>query len=233
MQLTRNAAVSFHISNSNFGGSLPLASMIRSLVFATILAAVHAQGPTSSPTQPLACNDVPDVEAQCKLDCPDNLVDFDCGAYGVDCFCKNEKGEIENTNIDAPVTCGDSTIEEVCGAECNGITLVDTFKCKDDKADCTCAPDDGIPGLGDDVSQDVLEYVDEQNELAKLKEEELSQNPNPSPPVMAEDGTIIPAIADEVAMAPMETSSPPAASSAMGRVVGGSVLAVGAALMFA
>ncbi len=203
--------------------------MIRALVFATILAAVKAQA--------LSCNDVPDVEAQCKLDCADSLVDFDCGAYGVDCFCRNEQGEIENTNVDAPIGCGDNAIEDLCGPKCNGIQFLDDFKCKnDDTADCTCAPDDGIPNLGDDATQEDLDYSELKDEEAKQIEEELEKNPNPAPPTLVEnengDLTIIPSVADAPVMAPPAEVSEPPASSALAQAIGGSVLAMGAAFMF-
>jgi hypothetical protein len=209
--------------------------MIRALVFATILGVgVSAQA--------LSCNDVPDVEQQCLLDCPDNLVSFDCGPYGVDCLCRNENGDIENTNIEAPIGCGDNDLETLCGKKCSGIQFVDDFKCKaNDKADCVCAPDDGVPGRGDDASQEDLDYAYEKAEEAQRIEAELEKNPLPTPPTLVEndagDLVVVPSVADVVSAAapaagPVETAEP-AASSALAQTVGGSVLAMGAALLFA
>ncbi len=209
--------------------------MIRALVFATILGGVSAQA--------LSCNDVPDVEAQCKLDCPDNLVSFDCGPYGVDCLCRNEKGEIENTNVDAPIGCGDKTLEDLCGPKCNGIQFVDNFECKaNDKADCTCAPDDGVPNLGDDATQEDLDYTEAKDEEAALIAAEYEKNPKPLPPSLVENDAgelvIVPSVADAAAgpaasPGASAEAGEPAASSALAQTVGGSVLAMGAALLFA
>lgn len=210
--------------------------MIRALVFTTILGAVSAQ---------LSCNDVPDVEAQCKLDCPDNLVNFECGPNGVDCFCRNDKGEIENTNVEAPIGCGDNTLEDLCGPKCNGIQFVDDFTCKaNDKADCTCAPDDGVPNLGDDATQEDLDYTEAKDEEAMAIAAEYEKNPKPLPPSLVENDAgelvIVPSVADAAATADVVADAPAAAetselaaSSALTQTVGGSVLAMGAALLFA
>jgi hypothetical protein len=156
--------------------------------------------------------------------------DFDCGAYGVDCFCKNDKGEVENTNVDAPIMCGTISLDEVCGEQCNGLSFVDVLECDNDTPKCTCAKDDGIEGVGDDASQADRDYADANDEKAKEAAEQLANNPNPAPPTMLENGTIVPSIADAVDVALAPQSTPPPSS---GVAIGGSILAMAAAIVLA
>lgn len=70
---------------------MPRLSLLALALSALVAGTANAQGPTSAPAEALSCGEVPDVQAQCLLDCPDTLVDFDCSSFGVDCFCKNDK----------------------------------------------------------------------------------------------------------------------------------------------
>jgi len=193
-----------------------------------LAAALVATCATVAAQDKLACGTVPDIQAQCLLDCPDSLVKSDCSSYGVDCFCKNDQGEIENTNIEAPVLCGTESLEEACGKECGGASFIESFSCKKDKPNCKCAKDDGIEGLGDDALKEDLEYVLLNDELAAEIEAELVKNPNPAPPSLLPNGTIIPSVADAAASAP--TGDVAAAPSSAVAAFGGSVLAVAAGL---
>ena len=195
-----------------------------------IVAAQPAAAPTTA-TGELSCGDIPDLISYCTEDCGDSkLKDVGCGAYGADCFCINADGVVENTNINAPLLCDGSDVNTVCEEVCGKVTLIDDFSCKGSDVKCVCAPPDGIPGVGDDAIED--EYVVNNDALAQQQAEELLANPNPAPPTLLENGTIVPSeastIAEEVAaVSPAE--APAEAPASAGVYLGGSaVLAVAA-----
>lgn len=201
-----------------------------------LVAAQPAAAPTTA-TGDLSCGDIPDLISYCTEDCGDSkLKNVGCGAYGADCFCINADGEVENTNINAPALCDGSEVNAVCEKECGKVTLIDDFSCNGSDVTCVCAPPDGIPGVGDDTSQASEDYADAQDEIAQQEEEQLSANPNPAPPTLLENGTIVPSeastVADEVAAVSAAEAAPdvPAEpTTSAGVYLGGStVLAVAA-----
>jgi len=221
LRTTHDARLTMRFARSRFRPrQMPRLSLLAAALVATC-ATVAAQ-------DKLACGTVPDIQAQCLLDCPDTLVKSDCSSYGVDCFCKNDQGEIENTNIEAPVLCGTESLEEACGKECDGESFIESFSCKKSKPDCKCAKDDGIKGLGDDATDADSDYADKIDDIAAEVEAELVKNPNPAPPSLLPNGTIIPSVADAAASAP--TDGVAAAPSSAVAAFGGSVLAVAAGL---
>eukprot|EP00889_Picochlorum_renovo_P005739 jgi/Picre1/32769/NNA_001055.t1 len=186
----------------------------------------------------LSCNDVPDLMAFCETECGDSsLKDVECSATGPSCFCLNAAGDIENTNINAPTLCGGEDLSEACAEECGTVSQIEGFDCENDKPVCTCAKDDGIQGLGDDVSEEDSDYADAKDAEAEKIAAELEENPLPVPPSLTmEDvaAAVAPAATTEVtpaAMAPAASedaapSTEPEAPAGSGSMIAGIVTAL-------
>lgn len=132
--------------------------------------------------QGLQCGDITDLESYCKTDCGDNTYkNSECGAFGPDCYCINPNGEVENTNVDAPIQCQGVNVGTTCAKECGKLQNIDDFSCKNEEIKCVCAKNDGIEGLGDDASQELLDYADKGDERSVELAEDLANRPAPAP----------------------------------------------------
>ena len=202
----------------------------------------------------LQCGDITDLVQYCKSDCGDSeYKSAECGAYGADCYCINKNGEVENTNIEAPIECQGTNVEITCAKECGKVQNIEDFSCQDKSVNCVCAADDGIKGIGDDISEELADYADQQDDAAQHVAEDLQELPTPidrpstaddSPSVdaMAPASLDIPSIVDNSlpleAMAPAASTATEASldentSSSMQTTVGSFVLAAAFGLVLA
>lgn len=188
--------------------------------------------------QKLQCGDITDLLSYCKNDCGDTeYKSSECGAYGPDCYCINQNGEIENTNINAPILCEGSNVETTCAKECGKVQNIEDFSCENEKIDCVCAADDGIEGLGDDISQDLADYADANDSESIAVAEEMANSP-PSSPIVVPD--IVNSDVSDIANSNVDVSPPtspdavaPAVGSGIQTTVGSFVLATAFGLVFA
>lgn len=180
--------------------------------------------------QGLQCGDITDLESYCKTDCGDNTYkNSECGAFGPDCYCINPNGEVENTNVDAPIQCQGVNVGTTCSKECGKLQNIDNFSCKNGEIKFVCAKNDGIKGVGDDASQALLDYADAGDERAVQLAEELANRPAPAP-------VNIPDIlnpAEGSGMSPPVDQAPPPTASGIQTGVGSFVLAAAFGLVLA
>lgn len=181
----------------------------------------------------LQCGDIADLESYCKTDCGDSeFKSSECGPYGADCYCLNAAGDIENTNVDAPLECQGSNVVTVCAEECGKVQSIEDFSCENTDVVCTCAADDGIKGVGDDASEEDEEYADSKDtEAAQIAEDILNQVPQvaQAPSDISSSDTL----SDEQGSIPPQEAIAPSPSSGFQMAVGSSILAAAFGLVLA
>ena len=181
--------------------------------------------------QGLQCGDITDLESYCKTDCGDNTYkNSECGAFGPDCYCINPNGEVENTNVDAPILCQGVNVGTTCTKECGKLQNIDDFSCKNEEIKCVCAKNDGIEGLGDDASQELLDYAVKGDQRAEEDAQALANRPAPAPPVTVPD---ILNPTENPEMSPPVEQAPPPSASGIQTSIGSFVLAAAFGLVLA
>lgn len=205
----------------------------------TLLAVLAlSAGSLSHVAAQLQCGDITDLVKYCENDCGDSeYKSAECGAYGADCYCINKNGEVENTNIDAPIQCQGTNVEITCAKECGKVQNIEDFSCDNQDVNCVCAADDGIKGLGDDAPEELLEYADQQDDVADYIANELADLPAAAPLDVPFVDTIpdsSPPSDEQVdAPAPLPEISQDTASSSLQTTVGSFVLAAAFGLVLA